>query len=96
MKGHVGLKDLSCTVCFKVFTRKNTLTEHMNKHYDIKPWECIRCSIKFHTRNQGKQHLKEKEGDGFHNHEALEEDLLRKLQISFSEKQVNTKPDIIG
>ena len=96
MKGHVGLKDLSCTVCFKVFTRKNTLTEHMNKHYDIKPWECIRCSIKFHTRNQGKQHLKEKEGDGFHNNEGLEEDLIRKLQISFSEKQVNTKPDIIG
>jgi len=62
MKGHTGVKNLSlvCPVCMKSFARRNTWTDHMNKHNNIKPWQCALCHEQFFTRSQLKQHLKER------------------------------------
>lgn len=40
-------KAHQCTVCFKMFAKKQYLTKHMYRHRDVKPHECDVCGKKF-------------------------------------------------
>jgi hypothetical protein len=32
-RGHTGVRNFSCKICYKSFTRNNTLLEHINRYY---------------------------------------------------------------
>jgi len=90
MGGHTGEKSLACTVCYKPFSRKNNLVDHLNKHYDIKPWECSLCKERFFTRDAVTAHLKDKICEDDHKipEGASQQDFIVKKDVTHLKKQV--------
>lgn len=69
----------------------------MNRHYDIKPWECVQCHERFFLRSQAREHIKDaRENGGDDNHLVTEvkevDDLILKVDTEGMKRQVNYIP----
>jgi KRAB domain-containing zinc finger protein len=52
-----------CTECGEKFARVSTLTDHINWHQGIKPYECPHCDKRFGQRGNRNAHIKTKHKD---------------------------------
>lgn len=52
-----ALKNLTCTICNKTFTRKDNLKAHQKKHSDIKPFSCTICHQSFSVKRNWSRHM---------------------------------------
>jgi uncharacterized Zn-finger protein len=51
-------KPFQCTVCGKCFSRKLTLTRHLQTHSGVKPYQCDICGKRLSRKHVLMQHLK--------------------------------------
>ncbi|GFT26974.1 zinc finger protein 236 [Nephila pilipes] len=57
---HVKEKFFKCSICTATFTAKRGLVRHMAIHDVNQPFHCAYCTDKFATKEQYKNHLKER------------------------------------
>ena len=57
-KIHSGLKEFSCHVCSKSFSRKGYLVSHIRTHTGEKPFSCEVCHKSFSVKGNLNQHKK--------------------------------------
>ena len=48
----------SCTICYKKFTRKDSLKRHLLTHGNSKSYRCDRCSCHFNRRDYLQKHMR--------------------------------------
>lgn len=58
----VGSKTHQCPLCYKTFTQKSTLIDHMNLHSGERPHRCAYCHARFAHKPALRRHLKEQHG----------------------------------
>jgi uncharacterized Zn-finger protein len=56
-------REFQCTICYKVFKSRSTLTSHKKVHSDDVPYECHHCSLKIRYRSSLLKHMKQHMGD---------------------------------
>lgn len=61
-EAHDILVDITCTLCEKVFSSRQTLKTHMNLHSD-KKYACDQCGKKFTFRGNLKSHQRSHSGE---------------------------------
>ncbi|KAG7266171.1 hypothetical protein CRUP_012502, partial [Coryphaenoides rupestris] len=55
-------KSHQCPLCYKTFTQKSTLIDHMNLHSGERPHRCAYCHARFAHKPALRRHLKEQHG----------------------------------
>ncbi|KAM6958849.1 zinc finger and BTB domain-containing protein 9-like [Aplochiton taeniatus] len=61
-RGSTGAKGHECPLCYKTFTQKSTLIDHMNLHSGERPHRCAYCNARFAHKPALRRHLKEQHG----------------------------------
>lgn len=51
-------RDFECTVCGKLFSRRNRLNAHLARHSSVRPHSCDKCDQRFITRWDLTLHLR--------------------------------------
>ncbi|KAG7501029.1 zinc finger and BTB domain-containing protein 12 [Solea senegalensis] len=72
-----GGKTHQCPLCYKTFTQKSTLIDHMNLHSGERPHRCAYCHARFAHKPALRRHLKEQHGkttgqNSLHEQEEIE------------------------
>ena len=76
-----------CVICFKSFTRKNNLKQHMAGHSDSRPFQCIECNRRFAKKANLKSHML--------THSGVKPHLCPICHVGFSRKSNLTKHILI-
>ncbi|KAL1460965.1 hypothetical protein WDU94_012899 [Cyamophila willieti] len=74
-------KLIQCTVCDKKFLNKFLLKEHLNVHYDLKPFFCSVCGKSFHSSHTLQRHVQTHEHTSTYDCAVCGKTLLRRRTL---------------
>ena len=56
-------EEIPCPICSKIFTRKETLSYHLNVHSGAKPYKCFYCEAAYQNKSNRCNHMKKSHPD---------------------------------